>query len=73
MEIKIEKKLSKTGKEYVGLWFGNWLVTIDRRAIYKLVSKDLIKGMALGDSIVFVVSLDDYFISNDTNSKGVKR
>lgn len=53
MVIKIEKKLSKTGKEYVGLWFENWLVTIDRRAIYKLVHKDEVKKMLVGDCIEF--------------------
>lgn len=55
MVIKIEKKLSKTGKEYVGLWFENWLVTIDRRAIYKLVNKSKIDLMKLGDCIEFDV------------------
>lgn len=56
MVIKIEKKLSKTGKEYVGLWFENWLVTIDRRAIYKIVSKERIKQMKVGDIISFNVA-----------------
>lgn len=56
MLIKIEKKLSKTGKEYVGLWFENWLVTIDRRAIYKIVPKERIKQMKVGDIISFNVA-----------------
>lgn len=56
MVIKIEKKLSKTGKEYVGLWFENWLVTIDRRAIYKIASKERIKQMKVGDIISFNVA-----------------
>lgn len=56
MVIKIEKKLSKTGKEYVGLWFENWLVTIDRRAIYKISSKERIKQMKVGDTISFNVA-----------------
>jgi hypothetical protein len=55
MVIKIEKKLSKTCKEYVGLWFENWLVTIDRRAIYKLVSKEDVKRLKVGEYIEFVV------------------
>jgi hypothetical protein len=60
MVIKIEKKLSKTGKEYVGLWFENWLVTIDRRAIYKIVPKERIKQMKAGDNICFYV--DDCYV-----------
>lgn len=56
MVIKIEKKLSKTGKVYVGLWFENWLVTIDRRAIYKLVSQELVNNMKVGDFITFEVN-----------------
>lgn len=58
MVIKIEKKLSKTGKEYVGLWFDKWLVTIDRRVIYKLVKKDLVSDMEVGDVYEFIVYVD---------------
>lgn len=53
MEIKIEKKLSKTGKEYVGLWFENWLVTIDRRAIYKIAKKEDVQKLKVGETIFF--------------------
>ena len=51
MVVKIEKKLSKTGKEYVGLWFENWLVTIDRRAIYKLAKKEDVQKLKVGEAI----------------------
>jgi hypothetical protein len=66
MVIKIEKKLSKTGKEYVGLWFENWLVTIDRRAIYKLVHKEKVKNMSVGDCIEFDIyeGRNDNFVDN---------
>lgn len=56
MVIKIEKKLSKTKKEYVGLWFEDWLVTIDRRVIYKIAPKERIKQMKVGDIISFNVA-----------------
>lgn len=53
MVIKIEKKISKTGKEYVGLWFKNWLVTIDRRAIYKIAKKEDVQKLKVGEAIFF--------------------
>lgn len=65
MVIKIEKKLSKTGKEYVGLWFENWLVTIDRRAIYKLADKECVKKMKVGDVIYFDVNEYNGYIYED--------
>lgn len=53
MVIKIEKKISKTCKEYVGLWFDNWLVTIDRRAIYKIAKKEDVQKLKVGEVIFF--------------------
>lgn len=54
--LKIKKTTAKSGKTYVGLWFDNWLVTIDRRAIYKICPKATIDKLEVGDEICYTVA-----------------